>query len=156
MNLLSWNCRGLGNPRTVRVLGDVVKSLKPTFLFLSETKLQGEEIKELSERYGFVEYYAVDKVGQGGGLEVMWKASVKCRVVDSSLNHIDVIFLEKNSSAWRLSCFYGMPEITRRQDSWNLLRQLATRDDIPWSVFGDFNDLLYAMTKKENTHALNL
>lgn len=32
MKLLSWNCRGLGNPRTVRVLGDLLKSQKPIFL----------------------------------------------------------------------------------------------------------------------------
>lgn len=34
MIYLSWNCWGLGNSRTVRILGDLVKSRKPEFLFL--------------------------------------------------------------------------------------------------------------------------
>ncbi|XP_074376703.1 uncharacterized protein LOC141718222 [Apium graveolens] len=45
-----------------------------------------------------------------GGLAIMWKHSVICKVVDSSVNYIDVVFFEKNSPEWRLSCFYGMPE----------------------------------------------
>lgn len=65
MNLLSWNCRGLGNPRTVQILGDVVKSLKPNFLFLFETKLNGDRVMELCKLYGFDECFAVNKEGQG-------------------------------------------------------------------------------------------
>ena len=37
MNLLSWNCQGVGNRDTVRVLGDLLKSINPAFVFLSET-----------------------------------------------------------------------------------------------------------------------
>ncbi|GLT62153.1 hypothetical protein SLA2020_348110 [Shorea laevis] len=40
MNLLSWNCRGLGNPQTVRNLRLLVEDKRPTVLFLMETKLQ--------------------------------------------------------------------------------------------------------------------
>lgn len=83
----------------------------------------------------------------------MWKTIMNCKVLDFSANFIDVIFLEKNSPAWRLSCFYGMPERSRHQESWDLLRQLASRDTNPWCVFGDFNDLLYASDKKgEHPH----
>lgn len=78
----------------------------------------------------------------------MWKSIVECEVKDSSNNHIDVIFSEKNVPSWRLSCFYGMPERERRQESWDLLRQLAGKDMMPWCVFGDFNDLLYSTDKK--------
>lgn len=74
---------------------------------------------------------------------------MQCKVVDASNNHIDVVFSEKNVPVWRLSCFYGMPERSRRQESWELLRQLAGRDTQPWCVFGDFNDLLYDTDKKE-------
>ncbi|XP_074336036.1 uncharacterized protein LOC141673201 [Apium graveolens] len=81
MNLLSWNCRGLGNPRTVRVLGDVIRSLKPTFLFLSETKVDKGRIDELCSKYGFSDCFAVNRIGQGGGLAVMWKENQKTRVV---------------------------------------------------------------------------
>jgi NADPH-dependent 2,4-dienoyl-CoA reductase/sulfur reductase-like enzyme len=38
MNLLSWNCCGLGNPRVVRDLCQVIKEKKPNIMFLMETK----------------------------------------------------------------------------------------------------------------------
>lgn len=148
MNLLSWNCRGLGNPRTVRILGDVVTSLKPVFLFLAETKVDSGKIEELCVKYGFAKCFAVNIVGQGGGLAVMWKSNLECEVQDSSNNHIDVTFFEKSIPSWRLSCFYGMPERDKRHESWDLLRQLAVKYTMPWCVFGDFNDLLYATDKK--------
>ncbi|KAL8094028.1 hypothetical protein AgCh_035786 [Apium graveolens] len=82
---------------------------------------------------------------------------MQCRVTYSSNNHIDVVILENNQPAWRLSCFYGMPERERKQDSWDLLRQLATKDSIPWCAFGDFNDLLCAADKKgEHPHPQHL
>jgi hypothetical protein len=39
MNLLSWNCQGLGNPKAVRAFHSLVKLKGPKVLFLMETKL---------------------------------------------------------------------------------------------------------------------
>ena len=44
MNLLSWNCRGLGNPRIVRDLHHMVKEKKPTLVFLMETKVHDKNV----------------------------------------------------------------------------------------------------------------
>ena len=37
MSLLVWNCRGLGNPSTIRELGDYIRAKDPSILFLAET-----------------------------------------------------------------------------------------------------------------------
>lgn len=37
MSTLFWNYRGLGDPRTVQVLLDLVQMKKPMFVFLMET-----------------------------------------------------------------------------------------------------------------------
>ncbi|KAL8156575.1 hypothetical protein AgCh_001610 [Apium graveolens] len=79
---------------------------------------------------------------------MFWKSSVKCSVVDSSNNHIDVVFLNNNSPSWRLSCFYGFPERSRRKDSWEFIKNLANKSALPWCILGDFNDMLYATDKK--------
>jgi hypothetical protein len=34
MSLLSWNCRGLGNPQTVRDLRQMVKEKRPKVVFI--------------------------------------------------------------------------------------------------------------------------
>lgn len=53
MNLLSWNCRGLGNKRAVRVLGELLKSHKLDLVFLSETLSISNKIEEISLKFGF-------------------------------------------------------------------------------------------------------
>ena len=45
MNLLSWNCRGLGNLWTVNALKEVVKKEDPKIVFLMETKLNEDWVK---------------------------------------------------------------------------------------------------------------
>lgn len=153
MNLLSWNCRGLGNLRTVRILGDLIKSLNPTFVFLSETLVDNSVIAELCSKFGFAGYFAVDRVGRGGGLAIFWKHNTECRVVTHSSNHLDVHFVENNITMWRLTCYYGFRERSRRQEAWNFLRDLAMDNSVPWCIFGDFNDLLYSTDKKgEHPH----
>ena len=147
MNLLSWNCRGLGNPRAIRVLSDLVKCRKPDFLFLTETFSNANKIEALRLKFSFSQCFSVDCVGHSGGLAVFWKHQVRCEIAGYSRNHIDVVFTENNAPSWRLSCFYGFPERQRSTNSWQLIRTLAGVSQLPWCIFGDFNDLLYSSDK---------
>lgn len=149
MKLLSWNCRGLGNPRTVRVLRDLIKSQKPDLLFLSETLVDNNVVDNLAPKFGFTSHVSVARVGRGGGLAVMWRRNLKCSVIDSSQNHVNLVMMEGNAPSWRLTCFYGYPERTRRRDSWNFIRQLASQSHLPWCVFGDFNDRSLSVSKSQ-------
>lgn len=148
MSLLGWNCRGVGKPRTVRVLKEMLKSLKPDLLFLSETLAESNKIEALASKLGYTDYFSVDRQGMGGGLAVFWWKTSKCSVLNSSQNHIDLHVQEGSRGTWRLTCFYGFPERERRQESWDFLRSLASMSDLPWCIFGDFNDLLYISDKK--------
>ena len=56
--------------------------------------------------------------------------------------HIDVIINKNTDLAWRFTGFYGEPETQRRHESWNLLRRLHRKFQIPWLCAGDFNELL--------------
>jgi exonuclease III len=40
MKILSWNCRGLGQPSATRALKKLLQSHHPDVVFLMETKLQ--------------------------------------------------------------------------------------------------------------------
>lgn len=92
----------------------------------------------------------MDCVGRSGGLAVFWKRQVDCEIVSYSQNHVDVIFKVNNVHDWRLSCFYGFSERSRRSASWDFIRMLANKSPLPWCIFGDFNDLL-SVTDKEGT-----
>lgn len=52
MNLLAWNCRGLGLPRTVQELVLLVRSYRPKIVFVCKTRQGEKKIKDLRYRLG--------------------------------------------------------------------------------------------------------
>ncbi|XP_074372587.1 uncharacterized protein LOC141713189 [Apium graveolens] len=128
MNAIGWNCRGVGSSRIVRVLKELVKAHKPDLLFLSETKVDSNKVATLAPKLGFLNFYSVDKHGQGGGLEVFWNNKINCTIFSDSQNHVDIRIQERNGVDWRLTYFYGFPERERRQASWDFIRHLASVD----------------------------
>ena len=148
MSCLSWNCRGLGHPRTVQVLLDLVRSKKPDFIFLMETLCSREKLEILKFKLGFNNLFTVDKVGRSGGLALYWNSSHNVRLMKFGRNFIDVQVENANSRTWRCTRFYGFPETSKRRDSWELLRSLSSISSLPWVCIGDFNDLLHNSEKR--------
>jgi exonuclease III len=68
MNILSWNCRGLGNPQTVGELCRLVKDKRPAMIFLMETKLRKSRMELVRIKIGFPNMMVVDSIGRSGGL----------------------------------------------------------------------------------------
>lgn len=109
MNLLSWNCRGMGSPCTIRILKDLLKSQNPNFVFLLDSLVEAKEMLDIANKLEFENSYAVSRVGIGGGLTVMWKRTVDCQVIESTNNYIHLQVMENSNVAWRLTCYYGLP-----------------------------------------------
>jgi exonuclease III len=78
MSVLSWNCRGLGNPRTVRELCRLVKEKRPMMVFLMETKLSNFRFDSIKNKIGYGGLFVVNSVGRGGGLAFFGKKKVLC------------------------------------------------------------------------------
>lgn len=98
MILIEWNCRGLGNTHTVRVLRDLIRYHKPDLLFLSETLVDSNEVEALPSKFGFPIFFSVGRQGRGGGLAVFWKHNMQCTAVDSSQNHVDLNIRERQNN----------------------------------------------------------
>lgn len=82
MSLLSWNCRGLGQPPSVCDLRRLVKEKKPTFLFLMETRLRNLKMQALRVNLGFEGMLTVEPVGTRGGLAFLWMNSREVEVLN--------------------------------------------------------------------------
>lgn len=150
MSVLSWNCRGLGNPQTIQVLRDLVNMKRPNFFFLVETFVGRSVMERVGRHVGFGRSFVVERSGHGGGIAMFWKDSVSARLLSYSNNHIDFAVKVDDLGEWRLTGFYGFPERRRRNESWNFIRSLSRASDLPWCVIGDFNDLLSHYEKRGN------
>ncbi|XP_042952137.1 uncharacterized protein LOC122289225 [Carya illinoinensis] len=143
MNLLSWNCRGLGNPQAVRILNMIIKEKFPSLVFLVETKCSRSRIESVKHLTKFDYCLAVDSMGSSGGLAMMWKNNLEVQLVSFTRWHISVMIADKrHNTPWMLTGFYGHPVTSKRKLSWNLLRELKPSQGIPWLCIGDFNEIL--------------
>lgn len=122
MKCFSLNCCGLGNQETVHELHGLVKSERPKIVFLMETRLPVRSLEFIHVRLGMAGCFGVDRHGYGGGLALLWDASASLSIKSYSNFHIDAEVLDEEGLLWRISSFYGHPEVGLRNNTWALLR----------------------------------
>ncbi|KAF5465338.1 hypothetical protein F2P56_015356 [Juglans regia] len=143
MSCLSWNCRGLGNPRTVRELHCLVKTKVPNFVFLMETKCKRSKVEKIKRLLNMEYSFVVDCKGLSGGLAFLWKEDVDAVLVSYSRQHISLEVKDLiKGKTWFLTGFYGNPITANRKGSWHLLRKLKPENGVGWLCVGDFNEIL--------------
>lgn len=53
MSIIAWNCRGLGNPRTIHFIKEITLQIKPSIIFLSETLSKENKVRDLCKEINF-------------------------------------------------------------------------------------------------------
>ncbi|XP_062021085.1 uncharacterized protein LOC133737569 [Rosa rugosa] len=162
MNLLSWNCQGIGNPWTVRGVKWLISLNILKVVFLSETRCTDKEMDEIRRQVGMKSAFTVDckfvmkkhdkGVSRAGGLCWMWAEDVTVEVQSYSDSHVDVDVVVGEATdpkRWRFTGFYGQPKVENRYLSWLLLRTLALQGNLLWVVGGDSNEITSISDKDE-------
>ncbi|PNT74307.1 hypothetical protein BRADI_1g12314v3, partial [Brachypodium distachyon] len=72
MIVFAWNCRGLGQSRTVQELVRLVRTHCPNIVFLSETRQNKSYVESICRRLGFQNCLPFSIKGKGGGLALYW------------------------------------------------------------------------------------
>lgn len=149
MSCISYNCRGLGNPRAVGRLKKLLSRERPDVIFLMETKLGSVEMNIIKNKLQFQNGYHVDAMGRSGGLSLMWMDNVDVSIMSASAHYVDCMVKGLfTNDAWRLTRFYGWSDHSQKHLSWELLRSLKSASPHPWLVVGDFNQILFDIEKK--------
>ena len=136
-----WNCRGLGNPRIVKELGEYFRAKDPTVVFLAETWADNARLDQVLHNFDFKNKWSVESGNRGGGLVLLWKEEIKITVEDSSKYCIDVLVEKNTPREWRFTGFYGEPVTAKRHEAWLKHRTLNDKPHIPWLCAGDFNEI---------------
>ncbi|XP_030964343.1 uncharacterized protein LOC115985543 [Quercus lobata] len=148
MSTLSWNCRGLGNHRIVQALRSTVEKEVPILVFLMETKIprkQQHKMKEIQNSIGFTQGLIVPSEGQSGGLALLWKPETFVNIKGYSKWFIDAEVICGNvQGSWRFTGFYGQPDTSKREETWQILESFGHSNVLPWLCIGDYNEILRA------------
>ncbi|XP_074314730.1 uncharacterized protein LOC141649965 [Silene latifolia] len=152
MNLLSLNCRGLGNPDAVCGLKNLLRREEASVVFLCETKLSSGEMHRVWSRFDGYTGVAVDSVGRSGGLAFLWRDDVRCTLQSASMHHMD-FDVEMREIKSRVTGFYGWPAVQDRHLSWDLLRLLASESAGPRLCVGNYNEVLFSSEMKGGERA---
>nr|XP_023927486.1 uncharacterized protein LOC112038880 [Quercus suber] len=124
-----------------------MRAQDPAVLFLAETWADEDRLEKLCDELHFDEKWVVPRETRAGGLALLWRNSVHIDVDSSSLNHIDVVVNKGKEDSWRFTGIYGIPEASRKCETWNLLRNLHRKYTLPWLCAGDFNEILVSYEK---------
>ena len=134
MKILSWNCRGIGDPATVRELRDLLEISSPSILCLVETQLQKARVEGLCSSLGFDFSFGVGSRGRSGGICIFWKNSLDVAIKNYSEYHVDTWVTEPGREQWRLTCFYGEATRSLRYKTWNTMTRLRVGEYPPMDV----------------------
>ena len=97
MRAIIWNCWGLGNPRSVRELHDLVWCWNPKIVFLMETKSKKNRMERIKNRIGFSNGLIVPNVGRSGGIALLWTREISLEIKSYTKFHVDAVILDANS-----------------------------------------------------------
>ncbi|KAK6126320.1 hypothetical protein DH2020_039965 [Rehmannia glutinosa] len=139
MNLLGWNCRGLGNLEQFKSFASLLAKVSHS-IFLCETKCAQSIIDKLKSDLGY-HGIVVDSVGRAGGLALLWRKNIQVSLRIFSTRFIDVDVSYQNST-FRVTVSTGSQDVSQRWNFWNLFKHLKTHSFTPWLCLGDFNEVL--------------
>lgn len=73
MKIMNWNCRGLGNPRSVQYPRLLTQDKLPNAVFIMKTKLDIDRMERIKRKIGFYGCLAINTLCRSGGLALLWR-----------------------------------------------------------------------------------
>jgi exonuclease III len=152
MQLVSWNCRGLGSKVKTEAVKDLVRMSNPEVLLIQETKMEDSEALQASNLFWKRgNGRAVSARGASGGLGTFWNSSVLELVEEESNIHwLFTKFLHKDSgNLVSLFNVYAPVLLSEKKECWDSIHNFLCHTLHENLVLaGDLNVTLATSEKK--------
>jgi len=152
MNLVSWNCRGLGNASKAEAVMDLLKIEPTDILMLQETKIEGCALLDISKtKWKKRAGKAVSSRGSSGGLETLWTEDLFQLKKSHETQHWIFTELSHCTSKLTISLFnlYVPVTYSEKRDCWkSLSAYLEQHNPDNIIIAGDLNIVLKTKEKR--------
>ncbi|GLT87033.1 hypothetical protein SLE2022_051370 [Rubroshorea leprosula] len=147
MKIISWNCRGALKVGFCKGVMDLKRIHNPAMLLILETKISGQNAREVADSLGFPKSCIVNSDGLAGGLWLLWDDSrLTVDILSTSNQAIHAVIQVSNNPLfpfnWFFSGIYGRPHFEIRNILWQELTVMANVIQGPWMIIEDFNDVV--------------
>lgn len=145
MNILIWNCRGAMKPQFRKTVMDLVGWHRPLIMVITKTRMSGARADEIIETLPFDGAVVADTIRFVGGIWLLLRLDlVQVDVLASTEQEIHALILVRSLNfTWILSEIYASSRFAERCLLWDNLKMLASLHNLPWSLMGDFNEVLF-------------
>lgn len=143
IQILSWNCRGLGDEKKCGVVSDVIRTSRSDVVLLQETKLNeinlSYVLRFLPSFFNPICAYN-QALTTKGGLLIAWKRSFDLISSFSTPHTITVLLKHANTgNEVLITNVYGPSTDAGKPRFIDELNFIANRVSHPWILAGDFN-----------------
>ncbi|CAN1272707.1 hypothetical protein LINPERPRIM_LOCUS14694 [Linum perenne] len=141
MNILAWNCQGLGSTLTKDSLKTLCLQTRPSIIFLFETKNFSSVVSQKLCSLQFRSFHLVEPHGLSGGLALAWSSAVVCVVLDCAHFFVAVdVTLPQNINIIVIGVYLSCNWHERKLQL-NFLSFFCSSLSKPFILRGDFNTI---------------
>lgn len=99
-----WNCQGLRDPLTAKVLKGFIFIIKPSTVLLMETKNKSRKVELVRQRcFRYSEAFHVEVDGLFGSLGIWWASNIGIEIIYATKNFIHTRVSAKDTD---FECFF--------------------------------------------------
>ncbi|KAK1296367.1 hypothetical protein QJS10_CPB15g00779 [Acorus calamus] len=148
MESIFWNVRGLKGAEKQLDLSSFLKTHKPSFVSLMDTKLEDFDLPLLNQKLTFLNS---SFLSHDGRIDLFWnKDLVEVTVIGHSSQHVHCsVYRKSTQSMFFVTSVYASNDYLERRILWSTITSLsAAVNGHPWIVGGNFNEVRFSMKNR--------
>jgi exonuclease III len=159
MKIITWNIRGLNNPRKQRILKNRLRKEQPDLCFIQETKCTVDRMETINKKqWSKYKMLVVEGQQMAGGILTLWNPQVMNLLAVEATRHTLSVNMQIIGNTEVILCtnVYGPQMLEEKRRMLLDLENLkAHSNNLHWILAGDFNIITTLVEKKGGTRRLD-